>query len=60
MKDYSKFLQNLNYIQDEKILENYEVDYDNLMLDIEYEELQKEFLNKNSKSDFDFLDYLIY
>jgi len=60
LKDYSKFLQNLNYIQDEKILENYEVDYDNLMLDIEYEELQKEFLNKNSKSDFDFLDYLIY
>lgn len=60
MNDYSNFLNELNYIQDEKVLENYEVDYDEEVLDKEYNELQNEFNEKNSKCDLDFLDYLIY
>lgn len=50
----------LNYIKDEKILENYEVDYDEEILDMEYDELQKDFLEKNKKNDLEFLDYLLY
>jgi len=60
MSDYTNFLNELNYIQDEKVLENYEVDYDEELLDIEYNDLQKDILEKNVKCDIDFLDYLIY
>jgi len=53
-------LKDLNYIQDENVLENYEINYDDEFLDIEYEELQKDFLEKATKNDIEFLDYLIY
>lgn len=60
VNEYGNFLMDLNYIKDEKILENYEVDYDEEILDMEYDELQKDFLEKNKKNDLEFLDYLLY
>ncbi len=60
MNDYSNFLNELNYIQNEKVLEDYEVDYDDEILDKDYNDLEKDFNDKDSNCDLDFLDYLIY
>ena len=58
MKNYANFLSSLNYIQDEEILENYEVDIDDEVLDLEYNELLGDFLEK--KNDLDFFHYMLY
>ena len=50
----------LNYINDEKILENFEIDESEELLNNQYEDLLDDYIEYNQNNKFDFLDYLMY